>query len=261
MPVRPPASVIRDGVLILAANGEQESAPVVPAALIAAFEIFADAYLKGVRCVLVVGGVGCKSARRDLRRFNALLASRGLPEMALRQPADDTRMARILQGYLDEAEAVRDRRGFLRPAASPGGGDAERTPLSQIQASHGADAGAPLYAAVPVIDANLCSGCDACMRICPSETLSQIKDNSHGSVYRAIPESCDACGLCRSICPDAAITLETMAPAQADIVLSEWICRSCGVPVHRPAAGASDGGDCNICRKTGQNRKLFQILS
>ena len=52
-----------------------------------------------------------------------------------------------------------------------------------------------------------------------------------------------------------------MSPAFAPVALSAFRCRGCGVACHVPVeANTAGDGLCPICARTGQFRRLFQVL-
>ena len=53
-----------------------------------------------------------------------------------------------------------------------------------------------------LIDANTCSGCEACIPTCPFGALS-MKEG-----IAVVDEKCTFCGACVDVCPVSAITLE-----------------------------------------------------
>ena len=57
---------------------------------------------------------------------------------------------------------------------------------------------------VPMIDIELCNGCEACVDICPMDSLTMDEN------VKAIrnPTRCIGCGLCASACAEGSITLE-----------------------------------------------------
>jgi ferredoxin len=112
----------------------------------------------------------------------------------------------------------------------------------------------------PRIEPARCTGCDACIRLCPQEALVLDAASPEPS-YRLVPDDCTGCGLCVDVCADQAITLVPFASAEpSQLALAQGTCRDCGVIFHRPAAG--DGGDharCPICERTRHRRNLFQV--
>lgn len=249
MEPEPQEITILDRVLILRrAAGDARPLP-------QRLEGLAAAHAQGIRRVAVIGDAGAREEMRaDLRRFNGLLAARGLETMALRQmDADGARGRALLQRLAADAEARRRRRQLGLAEIGADGA------LAALQAI-GADRDGALFAAVPRIDPVACTGCDACVTLCPSSVLIQVKDSDAPARYCSTPAACDACGLCREVCPVNAVTIDIMAPAPADIPLTSWVCDGCGVPVHMPAAAGAAGGLCPICRKSAHHKKLFQVL-
>jgi ferredoxin len=56
---------------------------------------------------------------------------------------------------------------------------------------------------LPHIDEELCTGCRACVDICPVQALAQV-----GSKARLVrPELCTYCTVCEDVCPEDAIAL------------------------------------------------------
>jgi ferredoxin len=58
----------------------------------------------------------------------------------------------------------------------------------------------------PVIDKDLCTGCEICVDICPTGALEMDEDEMVAVL--AYPDDCDSCGDCEESCPAEAITLE-----------------------------------------------------
>ena len=56
----------------------------------------------------------------------------------------------------------------------------------------------------PVIDQELCTGCEICIDECPNSCLELVDDIA--SLAR--PEDCDGCASCAEGCPSEAITME-----------------------------------------------------
>ena len=263
MPVPGPRafSAIRDGALVLRDAAADED----PLAQGALFELLADAVLQGLRDVVLLDTGRGGEMVEDIRRFNALLASRGLSRLRLRRAERGTKLARKARDILEESASVGRRRGILA-ALEPGGeDDSEAEPaLARLQAS-GAGDGTTLFAYVPVIEAARCTGCDACLRVCPRDSLTQINDGAGKSRYHCDPSTCDACGLCADVCDFSAIKIDTMARQPDDIALADWVCTACGVQVHAPDTGTDQTGTdraglCHVCARNGAHRTLFQVL-
>lgn len=252
--------MIRSGVLMFWETAETwDDAPAVDE-MFETFECLASAYLDGVRKILLAATLTGPGLVDAIGRFNRILASRNLEEMRLRRAKPGSGAARNMGELFEEANRVQARR-FLRPieTEAPEASDGP-THLAQIQGINPGGEGA-LYAATPVIDPLACSGCDACLRICPTDVLMQIKDTGDQAAYSVAPASCDGCALCEGVCATLAIRLEYMAMAPADVLLTSWGCDACGVHVHAPAAQPREDSLCDICRTTGHHKKLFQVLS
>jgi len=56
----------------------------------------------------------------------------------------------------------------------------------------------------PIIDEDLCTGCEICVDECPNDCLELVDDVA--TLVR--PDDCDECGTCVESCPSEAITLE-----------------------------------------------------
>ena len=63
---------------------------------------------------------------------------------------------------------------------------------------------------VPLIDMDICDGCEFCVDICPMDALSLDRDEK--PVWN--PDRCIGCGLCVSACSTGSITLERVAQDQ-----------------------------------------------
>ena len=56
----------------------------------------------------------------------------------------------------------------------------------------------------PVIDEELCTGCEICIDECPNNALEMVND-----VAKLVrPDDCDGCESCAEECPSEAITME-----------------------------------------------------
>lgn len=61
----------------------------------------------------------------------------------------------------------------------------------------------PMSIPLPEIDPMRCTGCHACVDVCPTRALAQI-DAKAALVH---PDACTYCTACQDICPEGAITL------------------------------------------------------
>lgn len=205
-------------------------------------------------CTTCADGVGLKFAGH-LADLNALLSDRRLAALAV-NPAQSLPRHVPLIGPQAGPDAAR--RGLLGLGANASG--TATNPLFRLQA-RSADS-SPRMAFSPQIDAALCTGCDACVRLCPEDALSLIKDESGELLYRASSFSCSGCQVCVEVCSADAMRVEPLAPTAPDLDLQAFRCRGCGVDVHVPAAGPwAKGGLCPICSKTGHHTRLHQVLT
>ena len=56
---------------------------------------------------------------------------------------------------------------------------------------------------LPRIHETLCTGCRACVDICPVQALAQVRDKA----VLAYPHLCTYCTACEDVCPEGAIAL------------------------------------------------------
>lgn len=122
---------------------------------------------------------------------------------------------------------------------------------------------------VPEIDAQACSGCDACIRVCRHGALRLVNGGPTGIAYAISPEQCTGCRLCVDVCATHAVSVAELEPCRNRLLsLRSSRCKHCGTPFHEPDAnavsgdgtGAATSGICGICRTTRRTRLLFQVV-
>lgn len=191
----------------------------------------------------------------------------GADPLALGRAAEAHRIIRHSRGQPAVTLAWRDlaafRRARSRALEAAGSVDQARRRLLRVMERPLPEAppqGAPVAAISPVIDAAVCTGCDACARICPDGALRLERQGAPR--YAVDPVHCTGCRLCIDVCESRAIRLVPLGPgAPASVPLSAFRCRACGVPGHRPSAAGSASADlCRICAVTGHHSKLFQVF-
>lgn len=152
------------------------------------------------------------------------------------------------------------RRALLRALAAPVIDEAppEAPALARLQARMPPEAP---RAFVPEIAAAACTGCDACIRICPEAALTLINEPPGGARYHVATDRCTGCLLCEDVCTNSAIEVDAMIAPPPDLALHSFRCAACGRDAHVPAAGPHAGAAlCPVCAATGHHKKLFQVL-
>jgi len=201
---------------------------------------------------------------RALGEVNLLLRNRGLPlvdstflpsaawsaELALarasHRPEGIGRRAffrRALTAATERAADLPERDGEWVPCFVPPGRIVPRS----------GEGGLSLNA--PRIDEAGCSGCDACVRLCPHEVIQLTPEG-----YRLDPDGCTGCGICVDACNRGAVRVERLAADPQTLVpLATRRCRACGADFHLPAARPASAL-CPVCAMTSHQRRLFQVL-
>lgn len=125
------------------------------------------------------------------------------------------------------------------------------------------------------LDETLCNGCDACIKLCPTDALQLLQENDEEKesadgaeagglpAYRLNPSYCTGCGICATVCESQAITIHNWSPSSKHSVeLTEKRCIACGSAFHLPTRNSqSEEPMCRICRIHNHSSNLFQVLT
>jgi NAD-dependent dihydropyrimidine dehydrogenase PreA subunit len=209
---------------------------------------------------------GGEGFTRRLDETNRILESRNLDTLKCRdmKPAAWTKALRHVEGMA--SRRVLDRRTFFRNAV--------KAPRERVEAVLddvedvflppgmllGDDAGYGHHPYVPSIDPATCSGCDACVRLCPQEAI-RLEVEEAQAAYLIDAKRCSNCSLCVDICEQDAVRVDRNCDVTADRVeLHRERCRVCGIEFHLPGARGCGATLCWVCAKTNHHRNLFQVL-
>lgn len=214
-----------------------------------------------VSCPLAIGGL---AFQRRLEGFNALLAGRGMAALEVSY-LDPGRMAANLDAATPAAGGHLGRRAFMRNlfgAALQKGLEVSGlvesegfTPPGRLLPRSGDSQ--PVFFS-PAIEAGRCSGCDACVRVCPHQAITFERE---GMAYGLNADSCTGCGLCVNICDWGAVSItEWERPPSQQVPLREMRCQGCGNPFH-PPEGQAGSPHCFVCQKTRHQQRLYQVLA
>jgi len=197
--------------------------------------------------------------------FHRLRKSHGLKRLSVvgYPPHDWEARRRLLTGEAQGAEC--SRRGFLRGAFGsllekgvPGLSEQEsggQVPLATVLS---ADRVRGLFPYVPVIDAERCVACQACLQVCPHEAIRLNQENLD---YRIDARSCSGCNLCEDVCTEQAVSVQCWQEARGQVVLlEERRCKACGVPYRRVSQQEGDKSLCRICSEKKPHSKLYQVI-
>ncbi len=247
----------------------QDQAVFIPCSDALGLTELAQLWLDGVRRILVATH-HCESCKATslapvetvVADFNRLIQSRALPEieLAIATPQDlqDWQQARM-QGEAPDPSRRAFLRRFVAPSPEETGADDDPL-LSFLAQGKTGDPTQTLYPFSPQISSEKCVGCDACIRICPHDALTLIKAENGKSLYHCVPEHCTGCRLCSDVCDVEAIKVNEMDLRGADILLTRFQCRACGVETHVTDAQPPDDGLCRVCHQTNHRKNLFVVL-
>lgn len=193
--------------------------------------------------------------------LNAALVERSQPAILLREISVTVWMHLIVP----QANSVAARRGFFGALA--------KRPLSALMTDSISVQDEKLRAPgelMPMqregvlpwiiqLDAERCTGCHACARLCPQGAIEQ--DESEIRAYRLRHHLCTGCGLCRDVCESNAVSPQAWGTAEVDAVsLRMHRCTACGLSFEMPAVRSSVSL-CWVCSRALPVRRLRQVMT
>ena len=210
-----------------------------------------------------------------VEQINKLLRERNKPPMTILQRSDQVWMRIFTADEIISRGTQLSRRKFLR-----GGGEMLRQQMVVLdplnlpecrtvppgQLLPNTDHSEVHWPWAPRLDESRCNGCDACIKLCPTDALQLIQGTDKDDAlpgYRLNPADCTGCGICTTVCELQAITVHSWSLSlENTIELTEKRCTACGSSFHLPRQHPHAGESlCRICRKHNHSSKLFQVLS
>ena len=191
-------------------------------------------------------------------KFQEMLVSRNIdaPKLRLVEIAEWHSLRACAEPCLPGRVVAR--RGFLQMFSRPANATLGRE--QEQQGAFGIPVLSPndLVAYRPVIDAEKCTGCDACVNVCPHAALTAGKTGEE-EAYTINAFACTGCRLCVDICDEKAVGVAGLGrPEQTRISLVSFRCEQCGVLGHSPA-GTPPPQPCRICARLDRRQRLFQV--
>ncbi|RDH87025.1 MAG: hypothetical protein DIZ78_05900 [endosymbiont of Escarpia spicata] len=235
-------------------------------------------YRKGTKDIMITHGDCARCDRGNVHRLehaviriNRMLKDRNASPMRQHVLSSNKWLDNLKTTATANGQEI-GRRSFLRRALGmavterstedklSANGQAWSVPPGQILPSEKTDSMVPF---VPVIDTNLCNGCDACVRLCPHDALMIDMCNVlDAKSYKITAENCSNCGLCIDGCEVGAISINMWTiPDQMRINLVQARCTACGADYHVPKE--SEKGENTLCRVCGivnHYRNLYQVM-
>jgi len=203
-----------------------------------------------------------KRLEARMAALNAALVERGLPAILLREVSTAI-WARLLGA--PPVQTIATRRGFFAALA--------KHPLSalmmdsisvQDEKPRAPGELMPMQQAGVLpwsiqLDAERCTGCHACARLCPQGAIEQ--DESEIPAYRLRHARCTGCGLCSDVCQSNAVSPQSWGKAEIDeVALQAHRCVACGLSFEMPAVRGAVSL-CWVCSRALPVRRLRQVMT
>lgn len=113
-----------------------------------------------------------------------------------------------------------------------------------------------IYPCVPQIDEFKCDLCNACIRLCPHQSL--VLEEHQINLLAA---TCTGCNICVDVCKQQAISIKLWHKAKKHTIkITTYSCVSCGVSFSIPSASDLNTDYCSICTHNNNNKNLYQIV-
>jgi NAD-dependent dihydropyrimidine dehydrogenase PreA subunit len=251
-------------------------------------EALAELYRRGVRelavaeapCETCVSGCAPRLAAR-VSSFNGLLSPQSMDQVRivelppiewLRRRDATIDAARAATRAALEAGTAPARRALLTVRAAPDSYPAKgcetagqlcsAPPLPSLAALLLENGSCDLTAALPRIDAQLCTGCLACVSACPHDVFALItRPGGRRELLVADGRRCTGCSLCADACPANCISVEReSAVGSAGIVFGQAFCRACSAAFRLPVVRADGRALCPNCRSVSRQARAVQVI-
>ncbi len=226
-------------------------------------------YAQGVRTLIISTGdctdclYDCSPNLTDnLKKINLLLSSRRQANIKLLKV--DAKKFKSWQSSLPSAFEKNTRRGFLLNLLTSGAELAilkedKALSMHELLPANKVVENDALYPFVPSINEVKCSACNACVQLCPHQSLIL---NQEQLCFEIKPENCTGCAICTDVCDQSAISLHAWSKAhQLAIKLAGQKCTSCGVEFKLPVASNLSNEFCPICTRSNKNQNLYQVIN
>ena len=198
-------------------------------------------------CPVISGSNQFLTAR--VEQLNNLLRSRHLLPIQLLSHSTTVWEKIYAQEELISKGTLLRRRDFLSPASSTQNVQQQMVVIDPLNRRESQtippaallpdviEKSACIWVWAPQIVENLCTGCDACIRLCPTNALQLDTDSSDTPAYLIKEKLCTGCHICSDVCTENACQVTTWETASKNFIpLVEKQCTQCGNPYHLPTS-------------------------